>query len=415
MKQTSKQIDIAIIGGGASGLFAAIHARKTNANATITIFEANDRIGRKLLATGNGRCNMSNMNVVPADYKPNESFVIPALSQCMPEELQKDFSDMGLLTTTDDMGRMYPITNQASCVLDCLRFTIENYTIQVLTNINIDKIEKKESMFLLNNTYLVKKVIIACGGKSSPNLSNNGGGYALLSGLGHQITPLFPGLVPLTAEGNFFSALKGIRVFGKMTLLYKGKEVYTDSGEIQFTDYGVSGIVTMQVSRHIAHLKQQNKTEKPILHIDYLPHFTNQFLLDLLSNLINNNPNLSLSDALNGIIPKRLAQVLLKKAGFSPLSKKVGALSEKELDIIVKVIKEDTIQIKNLRDMKWAQITVGGAHCEAFDENTLASKIVSNLFACGEVLAIDGPSGGYNLHWAFASGKLAGISAAKNI
>ena len=236
--------DVAVIGGGASGLVSAIEVKRNYPKKSVVIFEKLDRVGKKILATGNGRCNLDNLTATKEDYN-SPSFVQFALEKYTPLSNLDFFSGLGLLTVSDSEGRVYPRSNSASSVLDALRFETEKLGIKIIFQ-KVEKIEKKD-VFIINNIK-AEKVIMCCGGASSPSQGSDGSGFDLAKKFGHRITPLYPSLVQITTDTRFTKSLKGVRVKGKLTLKEKENFIGSSEGEILFADYGLSGIATMDLS-----------------------------------------------------------------------------------------------------------------------------------------------------------------------
>ncbi len=375
---------VAIIGGGASGLAAAITAAECG--ASVTIYEKNDRIGRKLLSTGNGRCNLSNTDMSVSHFRGNSSFI----SEIMDSTDVSSFIYEAGIITREENGRLYPYSNHASSVLDALRFKALGLGVKMLNNCTITKITKKLGRFCIENVngiqYTSDRVIISAGGKAAPALGSDGMGFKLLSSLGHTITPVHPALVQLKCKKEQMKGLKGIRAYANAKLYSDDTLIKEEFGEIQFTDYGLSGIPIFNLSPYIGNL-----SGKITVSLDLLPQYDN-----IMPILRNRNPEYLFT----GIFQRPLAISITERAKGAGLSKTASIIKDFRFDV--------------LGTMPWenAQVTSGGAVTDEFDTN-LQSKIVSGLYAAGEVLNVDADCGGYNLHWAWASGITAGRSAAK--
>ncbi len=403
---------VAIIGGGASGLVAAVSAARTAQKeaikAEITVFEAKDRVGKKLLATGNGRCNMMNLNErVP--YFGAGSFAENILKKFSVKSNLSFFASMGLYTRFDEEGRVYPMSNQASSVLDALRFECLRLGVKFETETEIKKIEKIQKVFLLNGKIKADKVVLACG---SPALNKGFFGYELLNSLGHRITEVSPSLTKLTVkEKAFLKQLKGVRQKARLNLIIDRKLIAQENGEILFADYGLSGIAAMQISAYIARHLKKSKTE-PIVLVDLVPSLDVDFLMSAISDFCAHSPSGKAENLLSGFMPKKIGEVILKSCGIS-LSAENRSLKRGDIEKIAYTAKNWTFHVEGLKDFSEAQVASGGAVCKEFNENTLESKIVEGLFCCGEVLDVDGLCGGYNLQWAWSSGRLCGESVIK--
>ena len=239
-----RKYDILIIGGGAAGLAAAVSARKTNKDVTIAILEKSDRVAKKIHATGNGRCNYTNLDIKKDFFYGDEKFVEAVLSKFSSEDAIGFFKELGIMPRFEE-GRVYPVSNQASAVAESLRLYLIENNVDFICDVKATDIEKANNGFIVNG-FFAKKVIVATGGKASPNLGSDGSGYKLLEKFGHTVTKLKPALVSLKTENEMTKPLKGVKVFARVTLWDRDKKVKSDIGEILFTDYGVSGIPVVQ-------------------------------------------------------------------------------------------------------------------------------------------------------------------------
>lgn len=395
---------IAIVGGGASGLSAAIEAKRTDKTNEVIIFEKLARVGKKILATGNGRCNLTNENADVEMYFGDVSFAESALTKYDYESNIEFFNSMGLFTFSED-GRVYPLSSQASSVLDALRFECDRLGVKTQCDTFVSTVTKSNNGFLINKNIYADCVIIACGGKSAKVHGSDGYGYDILKSFSHTITPVAPALVSLNCD-NFPKSLKGLRAKCACTLIIDEKEVASSFGEVQFCDYGLSGIPVMELSRFVSLSKSKNIK----IVLDNVNTFTQDKLKEYISKRISCNKTISSDNVLSGILPKQLCTVLLKECGINP-SSLVTALSESNIDDLSYIIKNWSVKVSSTRGFDFSQVTAGGADCGEFDKNTMQSRKVKGLYACGEVLNVDGGCGGYNLHWAWSSGRLAGYSA----
>lgn len=392
--------DIAIIGAGASGLAASIAAKRKNPYLSVALIEALPRVGKKILATGNGRCNITNTGLSEKDY--NTALVSDIIKKYSPEKIIDFFSSLGLRTFSDSEGRVYPMSNTASSVLDCLRFEVQRLDIETICDTHIDFVEKKNGVFIINNDIKAEKLIIATGGKASPSQGSDGSGYDLLKTLGHNITSVYPGLVQLTVKENLRS-LKGIRIKASVSLSGNNSHAVS-SGEILFTDYGLSGIAVMDVSRCLY-------GKNCLCEIDCLPMMdkceTEAFLLERKAA----NAVMAVENVLSGLVPKKFGQYILKECCIPP-DKPIGRLGNDVLCKIAEKLKRVTFNVTGTKGFTNAQITVGGADMREFNRRTLESEKIKNLYCTGELLDVDAVCGGFNLHWAWASGLAAGEAAA---
>ena len=395
---------VGIIGAGASGMAAALAASE-NKNIQVVLLERQARVGRKLQATGNGRCNLSNVHATKQGYHGEEpDFVKNALSEMNPEATLAWFRCLGLFTVTEDSGRIYPYSDQANSVVDVLRLALNKSNIDLRTGFEVQKITKTDAGFSVSNgeeTICCDKLIIACGGLAGTKLGGSMSGYKLLGKLGHKSTRLRPSLVQLKSDWGGLVSLKGVRANANVKI-YNGDKLHAEStGELQFTDYGLSGPVIFEVSRDTC-----QGGGKWVAILDLLPHID-----DLEEELHRRaNTDLPVEELLTGIIHNRLGRVLTKAAGIKN-KQTANELNDTEIKAIVKAVKAFEVVLTEPMGMENAQVTAGGILTRDFDPETLESKLVSGLYACGEVLDVDGDCGGYNLQWAWSSGCLAGKSA----
>ncbi len=388
---------VAIVGGGASGLCCAIEAAK--GGAQVTLFEAKDRVGKKILATGNGRCNMLNVFASPNDYS-DPYFVRGVLERYGADFVRRFFEELGLYSRQDEEGRVYPLSNQATSVLDVLRMECERLGVKTLCGSEITAIKKQGKGFVLSDGKAYDKVVLCCGGKAG---AKNYGGYELLKALGHTVTKLMPALTKLTVKDNTYTRqLKGIRHKAKLSLYVDSEKLAEESGELLFADYGLSGIAVMQLSSLIARHFRQSKTT-PIVTCDFVPDMSFNELCEKIKKITLHNKEMKCENLLTGFMPKKLGEVTVKSGGV-PITKAVGQLSDKEIKSIASAAKKFSFEIASLRPFEDAQVVSGGAELREFNKLTLESLKCKNLYACGELLDVDGPCGGYNLLWAFASG-----------
>lgn len=409
-------INAAVIGGGASGLACAVELMRTVKNkedVSVTVLERLTRVGKKILVTGNGRCNLTNMNAASSGYRGDTEFSKYALSTLTPEENIAFFKSLGLYTRTEDEGRVYPLSNQASSVLDALRFECERLKIETVCDyraVHLKTVSTTSSgtKIVINNRDRFDFVVVACGGKAAKVHGTDGDAYDLLKMTGHSIISPAPALVSLNCE-NFTKALKSVRSVCGMELIIDGKKALRNFGEVQFTDYGLSGIPIMQLSRFVS----VSPSEDIWIYLDVAPDFTDKTIREYLNSRRKVDTGLC-ENMLGGIMNKQLCIALMKEC-FIPVNKRVNELSDAEAEKLARILKCWKIKIKNSRSFDFAQVTAGGADCSQFNPKTMESKLVKNLFCCGEALNIDGDCGGYNLQWAWSSGRLAGKAIGERI
>lgn len=388
---------VAVIGGGAAGLAAAITARESGHE--VALFERQARVGRKLMATGNGRCNLTNLGASFKNYHgAGAAFIAPALSEFTVADTIAWFSRLGLVCEPDSEGRVYPFSDQAGSVLDVLRFRCDAIGVRTETGAEIREIRRKSGAFSVNGERF-DRVIVACGGRAGEHLGGTGLGYELLRSLGHRITPLAPGLVRLKSAEEITKMLKGVRAKASVRLLRKGRLVCEKSGEVQFGDGGVSGIVIMDISL----IAEDGDT----LSCDLLPPVSAEELREKLLSRAALTPEESAENLFAGVLHSRLGRAVIKRCGLD-FGAKLASLGENDIEKAAKAAKSFTLTVTGRAGYPEAQVTLGGADTEEFKPETLESRLVPGLYACGEVLDVAGDCGGYNLQWAWSSGRLAG-------
>lgn len=402
---------VLIIGAGASGLMAGIQAAR--AGAKVTILEHKEQFGKKLLTTGNGKCNLTNTDQRPEHYRgTHPEFAQTALAAFGLSETLRFFSDLGIYTK-NRKGYLYPYSEQASAVLEALRMEAEHLKIKISCNTAIQYMEKKDGKFLITTegwTYEGDALILATGSKAAPATGSDGRGYGYARRFGHRIIEPLPALVQLRSRDACFQKLAGIRCDGTVTLLREGTPLAEEQGEIQFTEYGLSGIPVFQLSRYasVALYKKQAVTAV----IDFMPDFTEDMLLAYLKKRICSCTYKTVSQMLIGLCKKKQIEVLLEKAGISGKIP-VHNLEDQELLKLVQELKHFTVAISGINSYEHAQVCCGGVDTEEIDPLRMESLLVPGLYFAGEIMDIDGSCGGYNLQWAWTSGALAGIHAGK--
>lgn len=399
---------IGIIGGGASGMAAALAAAEKSENRVV-LLERQARLGRKLQATGNGRCNLSNLHAAQGGYHgDDETFSRFAITRFPPEKTLEWFEALGLFTVAEPSGRVYPYSDQANSVVDVLRFALDQPNITVKCGVEIEKVKKTAQGFHLEGggeTLDCDRLIVACGGLAGTKLGGTMSGYQLLRSLGHHCTRLRPALVQLKTDWGGVTGLKGVRANCRAQILHDGAVFAQSTGELQFTEYGLSGPVIFEISRDVCQQKGSW-----VCRLDFLPQSSEETLLEAL--LRRQKTALSASELLTGILHNRLGRVLTQAVGI-PAQHPIAALSREELRQAAQTVKQFDVPLTQALGMDSAQVTAGGVVTAEFDGHTMESLLVSGLYACGEVLDVDGDCGGYNLQWAWSSGRLAGLSAGK--
>ena len=384
---------------------AAALTAAQNSDHLVLLFERQARLGRKLQATGNGRCNLSNIHAGVGGYHGQQpDFVKPAMSRFDPEETLQWFRSMGLFTVSEPSGRVYPYSDQANSVVDVLRFALEKPNIRVNTGAEIGKIRKEGNGFSVDGEYC-DRLIVACGGLAGSKLGGTMSGYQLLRSMGHRMTKLRPALVQLKSSWSAVAALKGVRANCHAAIYHDGSLHSQSTGEIQFTEYGISGPVIFEISRDAC-----QGAGSWVCQLDLLPEISEETLYAELRR--RNGTALPTQELLTGILHNRLGRVVSKAAGLS-LNGAAADLTQQELQAVCTAVKSFEVPLTEPMGMDSAQVTAGGILTEDFDPCTMESKLVPGLYACGEVLDIDGDCGGYNLQWAWSSGRCAGYHAGK--
>ena len=403
-----------IVGGGAAGLTSALIAKDFGID--VAIIEGTDRVGKKILTTGNGRCNISNAHINNNRYhSENPYFTRHTLDSFTIKDTIDFFACLGIPLVTIDGGKMFPMSMQSSSVLDILRFAIEEKNIPLYTNTKAKEIIKKKSGFKIysadNSTYECEKLIIATGGKSAPKTGSDGSGYTLARQLGHSIISPVPSLVQLKLSYNKLKALSGVKFDGYAEISIDDKCIQKEFGEILFTDYGISGPPILQLSRTASY--GLSKNSKVSLSIDMLPTINYESLKEFLTNHWSVFSNRCVHDSFIGIINKKIIPIILKEAKIEDIHKPCCNLDFKEKNAIYNLLKQWKFEVSGTNSFANAQVTAGGINTKEINPNTLESNITKNLFFAGEILDVDGDCGGFNLQWAWSSGAVAGTNASK--
>ena len=409
------QKTLSVIGGGASGLAAAIEAARISKaekkNIKITVYERLPKVGKKILATGNGRCNIMNTSVSKNNYHGDPKLLKSIFEQFTVEDNMEFFRSMGIYLAEEADGRLYPLSFQASSVLDALRFEAENLGIEIKCDTKIEKIKRNNDGFILNENLYSDAVIIAGGGKSASVQGSDGSCFDLLSSLGIKIRPTFPSLTGIVLK-NKNKVLKGVRAAGEIYIVENGTVVASSEGELQYTDYGISGIPAMEVSRAVSEHFALHRKGKIIMAVNSLPDFSPEEIFDYIITRKKQNPNLLCEDLLSGVMPKKLGMAKLSSASIS-CTARLSTLTKNNIAYLTEIINSEIFEISGVLGFDNSQVTAGGADTKLFNQTTLEAKNINGLFACGEVLDIDAVCGGFNLSWAWSSGRCAGTNAIK--
>lgn len=387
---------------------AAAIAAAESGEHNVTLIERQARVGRKLLSTGNGRCNITNIGASAENYHGGDRrFAEYALGLWTPERVLGFFSELGLMTVTEYGGRVYPLSNQASSVLDVLRFALEKPNIRLLTGVTVESVRRRGSGFELRwegESLRCDKLVVACGGCAGSKLGGVMDGYNLLKSLGHSRTSLYPSLTQIRTRPEIPRSMKGVKVQAAVKALKGKRELDRSSGDLLFADNGVSGTVVFDISRAVA-----TAGEGVSLEIDLFENLDRSGVKKYLYSRREARPAAPAKEIFAGALHSRVGMALCKYAGINP-ENPCSELSAANMDALASAAKALRLEVTGVSGFESAQVTAGGISTAEFDPKTMESRIVPGVYACGEVLDIDGDCGGYNLQWAWASGLLAGES-----
>lgn len=395
-------MNVCVIGGGAAGMLAALTAAENGHR--VLLLERQSRVGRKLLATGNGRCNLSNYHVSPAHYHGGAGFCDFALSQFDVGETLQYFASLGLLTVSEASGRIYPMSNMAGSVLDVLRYALERPEIDLQTGQTVTAVRKIPEGFSVKtetDTFSARCLILAAGGAAGSKVGGGMDGYRMAKSLGHHRTALYPSLVQLKTDPTYPRALKGVKAQCGISICRGSQVLARNSGEVLFTEYGVSGPAIFDLSRSVS----AGGSDLTCL-LNFFPDWEEAEVLHWLSQRQAAMAAHEASTLLTGSCHTRLGQMICKSAGFT--NQRAAGLTRDDLRRIARQATHFALPITGTCGFDQAQVTAGGLDTSEFDPRTLQSRLVPGLYACGELLDIDGDCGGYNLQWAWSSGRLAG-------
>lgn len=405
------KIRVAVIGAGAAGMTAAITA--ASQGAEVTLYEKNDRVGKKILATGNGKCNLSNMNFTLDQYYCHDKEKLQKIFHVFSVwDTVSFFESMGLMVKNKN-GGLYPYSEQAGAVLDILRMELLRKHVKVVPESEIKKITftKECRVFEVENgadgPSCFDKLILACGSPASMK-NKNMSGYRLAESFGHKINPIVPGLVQLKSDETFCKALAGVRSTAKITLMIDGCPSGEETGEVQFTEYGVSGIPVFQISRTAAYALKEGK--EVMLYADFFPDYEEKAFIYLNRVRYESQKDKTLEEFLKGTLNKKINMVLIKRNGLKAGMKTEDAGYAK-LQGLFAQSRRFPIHISGVNSIENAQVCAGGVDFAEIDEQMQSVK-VPGLYFAGEIVDIDGKCGGYNLQWAWTSGYVAGMNAA---
>lgn len=397
---------VAIIGGGASGMACAISLRRKSKDIEVTVYEKLPRVLKKILVTGNGRCNLTNESSSPECYRGDAELLRPALEKYSYKSTVEFFDSLGLAVRTEAEGRVYPASSQAASVVSVLMNEAETLGVRIITDSPIKSIEAKNGSFVLNGKYTADKLVIAAGGSAAKAQGTDGDSFKLLAALGVKYKTPRPALTGVIIDG-FTKSLKGIRNRCEIALFENSNELWRETGEIQFNDYGISGIPVMQLSGLIG----ENKNAVYSVELDFLPDFDMQYIEGFITRQLSDCPSKSAEVMMTGLVPKALGNYLLLEAGI----RKDTALKDipsANIERLEKIIKNKKYVGLTPRGFEFAQVTAGGVGTDEINPETLELRKHKGIYVTGEALDVDGLCGGHNLQFAWATGRLAADSIA---
>lgn len=403
--------DVAIIGAGPAGIMAAISASKCGAG--VILIEKNEAIGRKILATGNGRCNITNKFAKVENYHgSNPEFIRSVLSAFDARETMEFFEDLGLILKEEDRGRMFPRTNQATSVVDILTHELRKLKVETKLGCEIKRIANKSGWEITTSDGAIinsDRLVLTTGGRASHQFGSSGDGLFWSKNLGLLIEDVYPSLVPVETEETWVKEAQGLKAEAEARFFIDEKLVSKASGDLLFTHYGLSGPAIMSQARSIAPYVE-NKDIK--VELDFMPEKSAKELDAIIAKIFNVSGAKSVKNALVGLVPAKLIPIILCESGIEE-RKNAAEISKVQRNKIGQNFKSLTLKISKLRPFKEAQVTRGGISTDEIDPKTLESKKIKNLYFAGEIMDVDGDSGGFNLQWAWSSGHLVGLNSAK--
>ena len=405
----NEQIRTAVIGGGASGLTAAIFA--AHSGAQVTLFEKQNRTGRKISASGNGRCNITNSDITPWKYHgKNPSFAEKVLSEFSPQDTSDFFSSIGIPFIEERGGRVFPMSLEASSVAYLLELEAVSNGVEIHLSRKIESLQKKENLFIVRTagkeSFTFDSVILSCGSIAFKTLGGTDSGYTLASRAGHTVIEPFPAILPVNIPLKSIHRLQGIKWNCGLKVKLGKKTVSSSSGEVLFTAYGLSGPASLDISRDVNLAVISRK--KPLIELDFFPDTSYNELRTLISKLAFKD-NRSIKTSLSGLIKNRIPEFAALRAGLNHNSPSM-ALTETDIDSLTFSFKNQVLEPGKPRPMSEAVVAAGGISSDEINPFTMESKILKGLYITGELIDIDGDSGGYNLQFAWSTGAIAGRS-----
>ena len=408
------EIRVTVVGGGSAGMMAAISAARHG--AAVTLLERKDRVGKKLLATGNGRCNLTNIDGSLSRFHGGDRAFIAVVLTRFPAASAIDFfEELGIACVTEGGGRIYPRSGQASAVLDVLRWELERLKIDVRTGYEVRGVRRAERGFALQlaagGELTCPRLVLACGGMAAPQFGSDGSGLRLAEALGHRLVEPVAALVPLRLGADFLRKLKGVSVAARGEVRCGNELLRGEEGEFLFTDSGISGLPVLQLSRSAAVAMKRNMAPRIVL--DLFPAMSLEQLDDALAIRFRRQAGKTLADGLVGLLNKRLIPVILSAAGIDYHALPGSELTAAARNALARLLKSWALPVSGTMPWPEAQATAGGVALDDVDPATMESRLNPGLHFCGEILDVDGDCGGFNLQWAWSSGWIAGMGASR--
>jgi predicted Rossmann fold flavoprotein len=418
----AEQVDIAVIGAGAAGLTAAIFAGREalahSGRLQIAAYDGALRIGAKIVISGGGRCNVTHDVVHPADFNGgSRNRIARVLRTFTVDDTIDVFEELGVSLKREETGKLFPVSDRARDVVDALLRAADEASASIITSARVTRLAADGERFSLTageRLVQARSVVLATGGRSVPKTGSDGFGYSLATGLGHTLTKNWPALVPLLLPpGHWLTSLRGITVEVELALRdARGRILRRESGSLLFTHFGLSGPVVLDMSRHWIEAAQEGT---PDLRMNLFPGDDLQSIERRIQETALSRPRLHVGNLLTEILPERLGGALLEQFLPEGGGTRLGQLGREERRTIGRALTELKLAVTGNRGFDYAEVTAGGVPLEEIDVGTMQSRIVPGLYLCGEILDVDGKIGGYNFQWAWASGRLAGISAAARL
>ena len=395
-------VEMIVVGAGAAGLIASINSARTGNK--VTLLEQNNKIGKKILVSGNGKCNIDNKYISTNRFhSQNPDFIEEVLENHDFTVVEEFFTSIGLELIEGKEGKMFPMSLQASSVVELLEYEAKRVGVQIICNCVVTAIDKKSETFTLETTQgnkICKKLLLASGSPAAPQLGGSNSGYAFATKMGHTLIPRHPSLVQLCSEETWVKDCAGVKVAGLAKLYANGEYITEKKGDLLFTNYGISGLAILDLSREVStRLANFDYCE---LSLDLMPGLSKEKLINLLLKRVQEGSQKPLTLWLQGVINKKLISIIVEQSKCK--AREEGELNRKEINKLVHAIKNLKLSINDTKGFKGAEVATGGIDTREINPQTMQSKLVKNLFFAGEILDVDGDRGGFNFHFAWVSG-----------